>query len=105
MTIVSARVPTPNARKYMLQLSKHWGGHRLDVTQSDDGARIEFGHATCELKALPDALVVAVSAATADLEHMQAVVADHVNRFAFREGPLPFEWIGTDGATEAPTPA
>lgn len=104
MTVVSARVPTPNARKYMLQLSKHWG-HRLDVTQSDDGARIGFGHAVCELTALPDALVVELSAAPADLERMQTVVADHVNRFAFREGPLPFEWIRADGATEAPTPA
>ena len=104
MAIVSARVPTPNARTYMLQLSKHWG-HRLDVTQSEDSARIGFGHAVCELTARPDALMVEVSAAPEDLERMQAVVVDHINRFAFREGPLPFEWARTDGADETPTSA
>lgn len=102
MITVSAQVPTTNARKYMLQLSKHWG-HRLEVTRSDDSARIEFGHATCKLEARPDALMVELSAAPADLERMQSVVSDHVNRFAFREGPLPFEWSGANGVTEAPT--
>lgn len=104
MITAFARVPTTDARKYMLQLSKHWG-HRLEVIQSEDSARIEFGHATCKLEARPDALMVELSAAPADLERMQSVVSDHVNRFAFREGPLPFDWTGADGATEAPTSA
>ena len=42
MTVVSqARVPTPHARKYALQLGRHWQ-HNLAVEESGDMRRITF---------------------------------------------------------------
>jgi hypothetical protein len=31
--------------------------------------------------------------ADGDLDRMQTVVAEHLNRFAFREGELEFQWV------------
>jgi hypothetical protein len=40
-----------------------------------------------------DALTVTVEAADeATVERMKGVVARHLDRFAFREAPLPFAW-------------
>lgn len=41
------------------------------------------------------ALTVEVEAASDEvLERMKGVVSSHLDRFAFREAPLPFEWQG-----------
>ena len=45
------------------------------------------------MKAEPEALVVTIEPkADADVERFKQVVADHLDRFAFREAPLTFDW-------------
>jgi uncharacterized caspase-like protein len=49
--------------------------------------------ATVTLQAREEALEVRVNAsADRQLESIKAVVASHLDRFAFREAPLPFDW-------------
>ena len=89
--ISSALVPTNNAEKYITQLTKHWG-HKFEVTE-DAGTRIiDFGKARCFLSAEQDNLKATIETPREDVEKLESVVADHLNRFAHREGPLSFHW-------------
>jgi hypothetical protein len=73
MTVVSqARVPTPHARKYALQLGRHWQ-HNLAVEESGDMRRIEASE-------------------PGQLEGLKGAVERHVARFAFREDGLSYDW-------------
>ena len=48
---------------------------------------------TITLTARPDALECRLDASeAAQLEALQGAVARHLDRFAFREAPLPFDW-------------
>ncbi len=92
MPIVSAKVPTANASKYIQQLCKHWS-HRLEVELSDEKGVVRFPDAVVALEARPDDLSVTIDAQEKEtVERMKGVVASHLERFAFREAPLPFEW-------------
>src|ERR1700744_4860136 len=92
MPIVSANVPTANASKYMQQLCKHWS-HRLEVELSEEKGVVRFPDAVVALEARPDNLSVTIDApAKETVERMKGVVASHLDRFAFREGPLKFDW-------------
>ena len=102
MTTATARVPTAHASKYLQQLCKHWQ-HNLAVEFTADRGTIVFprdargadwpGDGKATLVAGPDALTVAVDASNAaHLEALQGAVARHLDRFAFREAPLPFDW-------------
>lgn len=89
--ISSALVPTPNAEKYITQLAKHWG-HKFDITE-DAGTRIiDFGKARCFLSAEDSSLKATLEMPGDEADKLEQVVADHLNRFAFREGPLTFNW-------------
>jgi hypothetical protein len=88
-----ARVPTAQGSRYLQQLCKHWS-HKLAVEFTAEAGRITF----------PAGAVVTMIAHSAHLEveialppggdadHMQKVVASHLDRFAFREAPLTFDW-------------
>ena len=57
--------------------------------------------AVVDLSMTADGLAVDVSAPTADgLDQLKPVVAEHIGRFAFREGSLAFDW--RDGSAPAP---
>jgi hypothetical protein len=44
------------------------------------------------------ALLVSIETADGEtLEHMKGVVASHLDGFAFREAPLPFNWSAREG--------
>ena len=87
-----AAVPTLHGAKYVKQLCNHWA-HKLDVEQSDGAGRVLFEAAEARMKAGPEALVVTLAAKDeAILERMKSVLADHLDRFAFREAPLSFDW-------------
>lgn len=103
MTVsATARVPTASASRYLQQLCKHWQ-HNLDVQFTPEHGTIRFpkdargaswtadGLAT--LDAGEAALSVRVDASSPEhLEALKGVVASHLDRFAFREAPLTFEW-------------
>lgn len=92
MTVAKARVPTANAAKYLQQLCKHWS-HKLDVDLSDRRGIVRFPSAVATMEASRGSLLVTIEAEESEtLERMKEVVASHLDRFAFREAPLPFEW-------------
>lgn len=87
-----AVVPTENGWKYLQQLCKHWS-HKLDVELGEKSGIVRFSDAVATMSADDQALTVEVEAASDDvLERMKGVVSSHLDRFAFREAPLPFDW-------------
>lgn len=92
MLAATARVPTPQPRRYMTQLCKHFE-HRVPVTFSKAGGRIDFPLGVCTLQATSDAILMRVEAEeAAGLEQMEDVIGRHLVRFAFRE-PVVVEWM------------
>jgi len=93
MTVSIARVPTQSASRYLQQLAKHWS-HKMDVHFTAEEATIAFPNgARLEMRADSETLdIVLTVAAAEDTPRMREVVAEHLNRFAFREGALTFDW-------------
>lgn len=98
----TALVPTAQASRYLQQLCKHWA-HNLDVSFTAGQGRVVFprdargadhpGDAVVSFDARPDALEVRIEASSAEqLEGLEGAVARHLDRFAFRDAPLPFDW-------------
>ena len=89
----TAQVPTPNGARYLQQLCKHWS-HKLDVRLTENEGIVRFPNAVATMRADTIGLTVTVEAEeAATLERMKGVVASHLDRFAFREAPLPFQWV------------
>jgi hypothetical protein len=97
-----AAVPTGQAQKYLQQHCKHWR-HSLSVEFTPEHGVVVFprdargadwpGAATLTLSARDAHLDCRLNAsAEAQLESLKGVVARHLDRFAFREGPLSFDW-------------
>ena len=81
--------------RYIKQLVSHWG-HNM-ATSYDDGdgmGSFPFSDTTSAvMTARPDG--IAITLTTADHEEnvrMRGVVERHLDRFAFREAPLTYEW-------------
>jgi len=98
----TASIPTVNASKYLQQLCKHWS-HNLDVTFDATQGAIVFpkdargadwsGDATVTLSAKGEALSCRIEASEPEqLDGLKGAVARHLDRFAFREAPLRFDW-------------
>jgi hypothetical protein len=89
----SAEVPTANGSRYLQQLCKHWS-HKMPVEFDAGKGHIAFPNgAIAELAAGAEALVVTLDVPEGeDAARMQRVVAEHLDRFAFREAPLAFDW-------------
>lgn len=98
----TARVPTTNGSRYLQQLCKHWS-HNLEVEFTPEKGRVVFprnargadwpGDATLLLEAHADGLECGLEASAAgQLEALKGAVARHIDRFAFREAPLAFDW-------------
>ncbi len=96
MTISTATVPTASASRYLQQLAKHWS-HRFEVSFDATRASIPLPLGLVELTADDAALYVRCNHNDAEsIDKMRSVVADHLNRFAFREGELVFDWQVAD---------
>src|SRR3569623_551613 len=98
----TARVPTASGSRYLQQLCKHWS-HSLKVAFTPEQGTVVFpkdargadwpGYATLTLKAEKDLLECKLSAsAAAQRDALKGVVASHLDRYAFREAPLKFDW-------------
>jgi uncharacterized protein len=99
----TATVPTKHGSRYLQQLCKHWT-HNLQVEFTPERGTVRFprdarganwaGDGVLTLTAGPDALECRLDASeAAQLEALQGAVARHLDRFAFREAPLAFEWL------------
>jgi hypothetical protein len=103
MTIsATATVPTDSASKYLQQVCKHWQ-HNLAVEFTADHGTIVFpkdargadwpADALVTFDAGASALEVRIDASSdGQLEGLKGAVAHHIDRFAFREAPLAFDW-------------
>lgn len=92
MNEVQARVPTQSGGKYVQQLCKHWA-HKLPVELDGDCGVVTFVGAVATMQAAPEAITVSVRGEDHEtVDRLKDVVAQHLDRFAFREAPLPFEW-------------
>ena len=89
----TAAVPTTSGSRYLQQLCKHWS-HKFAATFDEAQGTVPFDNgAVARLAAHTDTLDVTVEAADPQaLERMKGVVASHLDRFAFREAPLTFDW-------------
>lgn len=89
----TAVTPTVHASRYLQQLAKHWS-HKLEVAFTPADATIRFpSGVVATLTAGEEALVSTVEAPDAEtLARMKTVLAEHLDRFAFRETPLAFSW-------------
>jgi uncharacterized protein len=92
MPVATARVSTANAGKYMQQLCKHWS-HKLEVDLSEQRGVVKFPAAVATFEPGADALQVTIESEESEaVERMKGVIASHLDRFAFREAPLRFDW-------------
>ncbi|PQM27878.1 DUF2218 domain-containing protein [Sphingopyxis lindanitolerans] len=102
MRSAAAQAPTDHASKYLQQLCKHWQ-HNLAVVFTPEHGTVTFPRdargaewatdALVTFDAGPGALSVRIDASSDEhLEAMKGVVARHLDRFAFREAPLAFDW-------------
>ncbi len=92
MATSRAHAATSHASRYLQQLCKHWS-HRFAVEFDDRSGRIAFSDSQAvTLSATETGLDVQISDATGEgLDRLEGVVADHLQRFAFRED-LVFDW-------------
>ncbi len=97
-TIISeayASVPTTSGGKYVQQLCKHWA-HKLPVELEDDSGTVTFEGAVLTLRANAVAIDVSLRGENREtVERLKPVVSSHLDRFAFREAPLTFNWTWT----------
>lgn len=98
----TAAVPTTQGSKYIQQLCKHWQ-HNLTVDFDSERGTVTFprdakgadhpGDGIATMTAGPDALTVRIEATSdAQLDGLKGVLERHLDRFAFREAPLTFDW-------------
>ena len=98
----AAAVPTVHGSRYLQQLCKHWA-HNLQVEFTPEHGTVVFpknargadwpGDGLATLDAREAALDVRLDASSAEqLDALKGVVASHLDRFAFREAPLTFDW-------------
>jgi hypothetical protein len=97
MTEVEARVPTASGGKYVQQLCKHWA-HKLPVELQGEGdavtGTVTFAGGMATMKAGDEAIAVTVRGEHHDqVDRLKDVVAQHLDRFAFREAPLTYDWV------------
>jgi len=98
----SASVPTGNGARYLQQLCKHWS-HNLQVEFGPDHGTVTFprnargadhpGDGVATFHATENQLEVRIDGSSSEqLDALKDAVARHLDRFAFREAPLTFEW-------------
>ncbi len=98
----TARVPTDSASKYLQQLCKHWQ-HNLQVEFTPENGTVIFpkdargadfpGDAVVTFNAVEDGLDLRIDASSEEqLQGLKGAVERHLDRFAFREAPLKYEW-------------
>jgi uncharacterized protein len=98
----TAFVPTAHGSKYLQQLCKHWG-HNLQVEFDASKGTVIFPKDARGASFTADGLVTMTAgdgtlecridaSEAAQLEGLKGALARHLDRFAFREAPLTFDW-------------
>ena len=98
----TARISTTSASKYLQQVCKHWE-HNLPVTFDTTHGQITFARdargadwpadAIVTLDAEDGILVCKINAsAEGQRDGLKGALERHIDRFAFREVPLTYNW-------------
>ena len=98
----AASVPTSNGSRYLQQLCKHWA-HNMSVEFDTERGRVTFprdargadwpGDAIFTMIAGAETLDCRIEASSpGHLAALKGAVERHLDRFAFREAPLTFDW-------------
>lgn len=93
MSNVTGTAHAEKAERYVAQLAKHWA-HKFDVIEEDGVTMIPFAEGRSAVLTPADGVITINITAdtTEDVEKLKEVVAKHIDRFAFREAPLTYEW-------------
>ncbi|MCK9540901.1 MAG: DUF2218 domain-containing protein [Novosphingobium sp.] len=102
MFAAAAQISTSAGGRYLQQLCKHWA-HHLAVEYTPQRGQVVFprdirgadypGDGIATFTAEPNYLGVRIEATSLEqLESLQGVISSHLDRFAFREAPLSFQW-------------
>ena len=79
--------------RYIQQVVSHWS-HKMATSYADGVGTFPFSELeSAVMTARPGG--IAITLVTADRErneHMRGVIERHIDRFAFREAPLQYEW-------------
>lgn len=101
---ITGRVKTPNGGKYVRQLCKHWS-HKLETQVDGDVGIVTFPTAVVRMAADDEGIAITITGIgttagenRADVERLTDVVARHIDRFAFREEPLVYDWARQENA-------
>jgi hypothetical protein len=88
----AAKVITPNGGKYVRQLCKHWS-HKLKVELDGDAGKVTFPGAVATMEPGGEGTDIRIVGEDREVvERLTDVVARHIDRFAFREAPLTYDW-------------
>lgn len=88
----TASVPTEKASRYMQQLCKHWA-HKFPVDFDTERGTVTFPTAQLAMEVGPTALALTLTPSGAEeIAGLKEVVERHLDRFAFREGELVYDW-------------
>lgn len=92
MNTIAAKVATSNGSKYVRQLCNHWS-HKLEVEQHGDAGKVTFPNGVAAMAADEEGIVIRVTGENREqLVQLTEVIARHLDRFAFREAPLTYDW-------------
>lgn len=92
MPVAELNFETSNARRYLVQLCKHFA-HKVEVSYTDEEGHAALPTGPAILKADDTNLFAQVEAEDAEgLGRAKHIIGDHLRRFAFREEPGEFEW-------------
>jgi len=90
---ITGIAPAKRGDRYIRQLASHWS-HKFAVTESEGVIHIAFKiGGVAEFSTRGEQIIITIEAndrETAD--QLKQVVATHLDRFAFRESPLDFDW-------------
>lgn len=83
--ITRGAVTTPTASRYLTQLCKHFA-HKIPVEYATNSGRADFPGGSCHFDADDATLSLRLEADSEQaLQHIKAVVEDHLVRFGWRE--------------------
>ena len=99
----TAMVPTKSGSRYLQQLCKHWA-HNMTVEFTPERGTVTFPKNARGADWPSDGLVTMIAHAEtlecridASIEGqrdgLKGAMARHLDRFAFREAPLSFDWV------------
>jgi uncharacterized protein len=103
MSSSTALVPTKNGSRYLQQLCKHWA-HNMAVEFTPERGTVVFPKNARGADWPADGLVTMIAHAETlecridasidgQREGLKGALARHLDRFAFREAPLSFQWV------------